>query len=123
VPDTRSRPEPLKVASADRSSIERDPESDARRRAGPILRIPGSSTGCSSSGITLTISITAERTPPHFRPGVRYPTLLHIHGGPVSQFDFRFYFVAQLFAALAWDTSTVVETRLYPSPESGVLKT
>ncbi len=34
-----------------------------------------------------------------FRPQMRYPTLLRIHGGPVSQYDFRFNFEAQLFAA------------------------
>jgi dipeptidyl aminopeptidase/acylaminoacyl peptidase len=37
--------------------------------------------------------------PPDFQSGVRYPTLLRIHGGPVSQYDFRFRFEAQLFAA------------------------
>ncbi len=30
---------------------------------------------------------------------MRYPTLLRIHGGPVSQYDFSFNFEAQLFAA------------------------
>ena len=34
-----------------------------------------------------------------FDPDFRYPTLLRIHGGPVSQYDFRFNFEAQLFAA------------------------
>ena len=38
-------------------------------------------------------------TPPGFDPALRYPTLLRIHGGPVSQYDFRFNFEAQLFAA------------------------
>jgi dipeptidyl aminopeptidase/acylaminoacyl peptidase len=37
--------------------------------------------------------------PPAFEPGFRYPTLLRIHGGPVAQYDFRFHFQAQLFAA------------------------
>ncbi len=37
--------------------------------------------------------------PPDFNPALRYPTLLRIHGGPVSQFDFSFNFEAQLFAA------------------------
>ena len=34
-----------------------------------------------------------------FDSGMRYPTLLRIHGGPVSQYDFAFNFEAQLFAA------------------------
>ncbi len=38
-------------------------------------------------------------TPPDFETGLRYPTLLRIHGGPVSQYDFAFNFEAQLFAA------------------------
>ncbi len=37
--------------------------------------------------------------PPGFDPSFRYPTLLRIHGGPVSQYDFNFNFDAQLFAA------------------------
>ena len=37
--------------------------------------------------------------PPGFDPERRYPTLLRIHGGPVSQYDFNFNFDAQLFAA------------------------
>jgi dipeptidyl aminopeptidase/acylaminoacyl peptidase len=37
--------------------------------------------------------------PPDFVEGVRYPTLLWIHGGPQSQYDWRFDFEAQLFAA------------------------
>ncbi len=37
--------------------------------------------------------------PPGFEEGVRYPTLLWIHGGPVAQYDFGFNFQAQLFAA------------------------
>lgn len=31
--------------------------------------------------------------------GIKYPTLLRIHGGPVAQFDFGFRFAPQLFAA------------------------
>jgi dipeptidyl aminopeptidase/acylaminoacyl peptidase len=38
-------------------------------------------------------------TPPDYRAGTRYPTLLRIHGGPVSQFDYGFDFQLQLFAA------------------------
>ncbi len=38
-------------------------------------------------------------TPPSFVEGVRYPTILRIHGGPQSQYDFGFHFEAQLFAA------------------------
>jgi len=37
--------------------------------------------------------------PPGFDAGVRYPTLLRIHGGPVSQYSHSFNFDAQLFAA------------------------
>jgi len=37
--------------------------------------------------------------PPDFDPELRYPTILHIHGGPQSQYDFSFHFEAQLFAA------------------------
>jgi dipeptidyl aminopeptidase/acylaminoacyl peptidase len=37
--------------------------------------------------------------PPAFTAGLRYPTLLRIHGGPVSQFDRSFNFEAQLLAA------------------------
>lgn len=37
--------------------------------------------------------------PPDFEDGRRYPTLLRIHGGPVSQYEHRFSFEAQLFAA------------------------
>jgi len=38
-------------------------------------------------------------TPPEFRPGRRYPTILRLHGGPVSQYDFSFNADAQLLAA------------------------
>jgi len=37
--------------------------------------------------------------PPSFNPAVHYPTLLLIHGGPVSQYSYGFSFEAQLFAA------------------------
>jgi dipeptidyl aminopeptidase/acylaminoacyl peptidase len=37
--------------------------------------------------------------PVDYRPGQRYPTLLRIHGGPVSQYRASFNFEAQLFAA------------------------
>jgi len=37
--------------------------------------------------------------PPDFDPELRYPTILLIHGGPQSQYDFSFHFEAQLFAA------------------------
>lgn len=37
--------------------------------------------------------------PPGFQENARYPTVLWIHGGPVSQYDARFNFQAQLFAA------------------------
>jgi dipeptidyl aminopeptidase/acylaminoacyl peptidase len=38
-------------------------------------------------------------TPSGFDRSSRYPTLLRIHGGPVSQYSFEFSFQAQLFAA------------------------
>jgi dipeptidyl aminopeptidase/acylaminoacyl peptidase len=37
--------------------------------------------------------------PPGFSKRKRYPTLLRIHGGPWAQYDYRFDFRAQLFAA------------------------
>jgi dipeptidyl aminopeptidase/acylaminoacyl peptidase len=37
--------------------------------------------------------------PPGFDSTRRYPTLLRIHGGPISQFEMSFNFEAQLFAA------------------------
>ncbi len=37
--------------------------------------------------------------PPDFGPGRRYPTLLRMHGGPMGQYDGRFDFEKQLFAA------------------------
>ncbi len=37
--------------------------------------------------------------PPDFTPGRAYPTLLHLHGGPTSQFDNGFDFEQQFFAA------------------------
>jgi dipeptidyl aminopeptidase/acylaminoacyl peptidase len=38
-------------------------------------------------------------TPPDYRRGREYPTILRIHGGPVSQYDFSFNADAQLLAA------------------------
>jgi dipeptidyl aminopeptidase/acylaminoacyl peptidase len=40
--------------------------------------------------------------PPSFVPGVRYPTFLRIHGGPMLQYDFSFHFEAQMFAAAGY---------------------
>jgi dipeptidyl aminopeptidase/acylaminoacyl peptidase len=37
--------------------------------------------------------------PPGYQEGMRYPTLLRIHGGPVSQYSHSFNFEAHLFAA------------------------
>lgn len=37
--------------------------------------------------------------PPAFSPEMKYPALLRIHGGPVSQYSKSFMFEAQLFAA------------------------
>jgi dipeptidyl aminopeptidase/acylaminoacyl peptidase len=36
--------------------------------------------------------------PPGFEEGVRYPLVLRIHGGPMSQYDFGFHFEGQLYA-------------------------
>jgi len=48
------------------------------------------------SGVEIEGFIT---TPPDYTPGQRYPLLLRIHGGPVSQYDHAFNFESQLFAA------------------------
>jgi dipeptidyl aminopeptidase/acylaminoacyl peptidase len=40
--------------------------------------------------------------PPGFVDGVRYPTFLRIHGGPMMQYDFGFHFDAQLFAGAGY---------------------
>lgn len=45
--------------------------------------------------------------PPDYEAGTRYPALLRIHGGPVSQFSHRFNFEAQLFAAHGYVVVTV----------------
>ncbi|HWP37764.1 MAG TPA: S9 family peptidase [Gemmatimonadales bacterium] len=45
--------------------------------------------------------------PPGYQPGLKYPTLLRIHGGPVSQFSHAFNFEAQLFAANGYVVVTV----------------
>lgn len=37
--------------------------------------------------------------PTGYNPAMKYPTILHNHGGPVSQFDFSFNYWAQLYAA------------------------
>ena len=52
--------------------------------------------------------------PPDYQAGERYPTLLRIHGGPVSQFSASFNFEAQLFAANGY---VVVQTN--PRGSSG----
>lgn len=38
-------------------------------------------------------------TPPQYEEGTRYPAILRLHGGPVSQYDFSFNAEAQLLAA------------------------
>ncbi len=38
-------------------------------------------------------------TPPGFREGPRYPAVLWLHGGPQAQYDWRFDFEPQIFAA------------------------
>lgn len=45
--------------------------------------------------------------PPGYQSGMRYPTLLRIHGGPVSQFTHSFNFEANLFAAKGYVAVTV----------------
>ena len=40
--------------------------------------------------------------PPGFKPGVRYPTVLRIRGGPMLQYDFAFHFEGQLFAGAGY---------------------
>jgi dipeptidyl aminopeptidase/acylaminoacyl peptidase len=40
--------------------------------------------------------------PPGFEEGVRYPLVLRIHGGPMSQYDFGFHFEGQLFAGAGY---------------------
>ncbi|MFQ5703723.1 MAG: prolyl oligopeptidase family serine peptidase [Gemmatimonadales bacterium] len=45
--------------------------------------------------------------PPGYDETLRYPTLLRIHGGPVSQFRHSFNFEAQLFAANGYVVVTV----------------
>lgn len=40
--------------------------------------------------------------PPGFEKGVRYPLVLRIHGGPMSQYDFGFRFEGQLFAGAGY---------------------
>lgn len=52
--------------------------------------------------------------PPDFEEGRRYPTLLRIHGGPVSQFRQTFSFETQLFAAHGY-----VVVRVNPRGSSG----
>jgi dipeptidyl aminopeptidase/acylaminoacyl peptidase len=45
--------------------------------------------------------------PVGYDEGMRYPTLLRIHGGPVAQYNHRFNFEAQLFAANGYVVLTV----------------
>lgn len=45
--------------------------------------------------------------PVGYERGLRYPTLLRIHGGPVSQYEAAFNFEAQLFAASGYAVVTV----------------
>ncbi len=52
--------------------------------------------------------------PPDYREGQRYPTLLRIHGGPVSQYNHAFHFESQLFAAHGY-----VVVRTNPRGSSG----
>ena len=52
--------------------------------------------------------------PPNYRKGRRYPGILQIHGGPVSQYDHGFSFEAQLHAAQGY-----VVIRTNPRGSSG----
>lgn len=52
--------------------------------------------------------------PPDYVEGQRYPTLLRIHGGPVSQYSHSFNFESQLFAAKGY-----VVVRTNPRGSSG----
>lgn len=52
--------------------------------------------------------------PPDYVEGQRYPTLLRIHGGPVSQYSHSFQFESQLFAAKGY-----VVVRTNPRGSSG----
>lgn len=52
--------------------------------------------------------------PPSYNPAFRYPTILLIHGGPVSQYSYGFSFDAQLFAA-----NDYVVVRANPRGSSG----
>lgn len=52
--------------------------------------------------------------PPGFKAGERYPTLLQIHGGPVSQYGHGFSFASQLLAAHGY-----VVVRCNPRGSSG----
>jgi dipeptidyl aminopeptidase/acylaminoacyl peptidase len=38
-------------------------------------------------------------TPPDYQPGRRYPTIVRLHGGPVSQYQYEFLEEVQLYAA------------------------
>ncbi|MDZ4731674.1 MAG: S9 family peptidase, partial [Xanthomonadales bacterium] len=40
--------------------------------------------------------------PPGYKRGQRYPAVLHTHGGPWAQWDWRFNFESQLFAAAGY---------------------
>ncbi|MGB5132487.1 MAG: S9 family peptidase, partial [Steroidobacteraceae bacterium] len=50
----------------------------------------------SSDGTLVQAFVTK---PPGFEPGRRYPTILHIHGGPVGQFSWGYSAWVQYFAA------------------------
>lgn len=41
-------------------------------------------------------------TPPGYEKGKRYPTLLHIHGGPVAQYNFGFNIPAQVLSTAGY---------------------
>jgi len=41
-------------------------------------------------------------TPPGYEKGKRYPTLLHIHGGPVAQYNFGFNIPVQVLSAAGY---------------------
>ena len=41
-------------------------------------------------------------TPPDFNPSKKYPLILEIHGGPFSNYGFRFSAEVQLFASMGY---------------------
>ncbi len=91
---TPQRPSRLVVQRPGQADLEVDPNAEliAGWSLGPVDNV----TYQSPDGTEIEAFVVK---PPGFQEGVRYPTVLWIHGGPVSQYDFGFDFQAQLFAA------------------------